>query len=286
MDSRKSLLHAASVFFRESEVSDSDFHAELLLLRCLDLTRVELVSDSEAEVTAADAARFRDWTARFAKGEPLAYLEGIVGFRNLELRVDARVLVPRPDSEVVVEAALAELHGMNAPQLVDVGTGSGCLLLALLDELPSATGIGIDFSSEALEVARANAEITGLAARAGFLHSSWLSAIPDASVDLVISNPPYIQPGEELGPGVAEYEPHLALFTPEEDPLYAYRAILEQARKALRPQRSVVFEVGAGRAAEVAALGVELGYIHAQTQSDLGGIERAVVLRRPTTPNG
>lgn len=284
MDCRKTLLRAASIQFRQMEVSDPDFHAELLLLRCLAITKTELVADREAEVLPQDAARYRDWIARFAHGEPLAYLEGIVGFRNLELRVDSRVLVPRPDSEVVVEAALVELEKFDAPQLIDVGTGSGCLLLALLDECASATGLGIDLSVEALEVAESNATLTGLGARARFQHSSWLSDIPPNSVDLVISNPPYIHPAEELGPGVAEYEPHLALFTPDDDPLFAYRAILEQARIVLRPACSVVFEVGAGRAAEVAALGVQLGYVHSYTLSDLGGIERAVVLNRTATP--
>lgn len=284
MDSRKTLLRAASVNFERAGVSDADFHAELLLLRCLSITRAELISNREVEVLPQDAARYRDWVLRFGQGEPLAYLEGIVGFRNLELQVDSRVLVPRPDSEVVVEAALDELRKMDAPQVVDVGTGSGCLLLALLDECGSATGLGIDRSAKALEVAQSNAALTGLATRTRFLHGSWLSALPSESVDLVISNPPYIHPSEKLGPGVAEYEPHIALFTPDEDPLFAYRAILEQACSVLRSGCCVVFEVGAGRAAEVAALGGQLGYTHTRTLADLGGIDRAVVLRRPTTP--
>lgn len=276
MESRHALLRAARTRLADAGFADPGFDAELLLGRCLGVMRSALIAAPEATVSAADAVRFGAWLERYAAGEPLAYLEGCVGFRRLELAVDSRVLVPRADSEVVVELCLDALGDCMAPRVVDVGTGSGCLLLALLDERPDAVGIGVDRSADALAVATLNAQRTGLADRCELREGDWLTPIVDASADLVVSNPPYVEPSEELGRGVAEFEPALALFTPPADPLAAYRALFADAPRVLRPDGILVLEIGAGRGDEILALGRGAGFRPIDRRADLGGVERAL----------
>jgi release factor glutamine methyltransferase len=277
---REQLLGAALRVLTAQNVEDPDWLARELLCRCLGFSRVELQLHLDAEVSAEEQQHFADWLQRFAAGEPLAYLEGSCGFYGREFAVDARVLVPRPDSESLIEAALALCDPTEAIQLADVGTGSGCLLLTLLAELPAARGVGIDLSGEALQVAWQNREALGLTGRCELVQGSWLSPLAaDGSLDLVVSNPPYIEPGEEMGPGVEDFEPHLALFTAPNDPLGPYRAILDQARHCLREGGWLIFEVGAGRAEQVAQAGIRAGFSLVETRSDLGGVARAVVLQ-------
>ena len=221
-------------------------------------------------------ARYARLVARRAAGEPLAYVEGRAGFFGLEFAVDRRVLIPRPDSECLVEMALDLLPQTREATVADVGTGSGCLLLAVLRHRPRARGLGVDASRDALDVAQANARALDLAERCTWVEGSWLGAVADRSVDLLLSNPPYVLPGEELGPGVAEYEPQAALFTPAGDPLACYRAIVADASRVLQPGGQMVLEVGAGRAAQVVACVEAAGFRHRETRRDLGGIERAV----------
>lgn len=280
VDSRDSLLRAARTRLRSAGLDYADEDALVLVERALGLSRAELLADPDSPVPAPEASRVRDWVERFAAGEPLAYLEGSVGFRHLELAVDGRVLVPRADSEALVDLGLEALAGRTAPQVIDVGTGSGCLLLALLDECPAATGLGLDCSRDALAVAKANAARCALSDRAAFAESDWLSAADAESADLIVSNPPYVEPGEALGYGVAEYEPALALFTPEGAPLHAYQALVEQAPRVLLPGGALLLEVGAGRADAVAALAARNGFSERGRRRDLGGIERALLLGR------
>lgn len=276
---RQDLLDAALRRLREAEVADPVWESQILLARCLGLERLDLLRAPQAVVPRDLRAQFADWLQRYLQGEPLAYLEGIVGFYGRVFQVDARVLVPRADSECVVEACLDWTKTQEAGRMVDVGTGSGCLLLTLLAELPKWHGVGIDLSSDALQVADGNRLALHLQDRCTLLQGSWLSPMGDqGAVDLVVSNPPYVVPGEDLGPGVEEYEPHLALFTPHDDALAPYASILQQAQERLRPGGALVFEVGAQRASQVAALGESEGFRHLETRRDLGGVERAVVL--------
>lgn len=253
-----------------------------MLARCLGLQRLDLLRDPQAVVAPDQVARFEDWLQRYLAGEPLAYLEGTVGFYGREFQVDARVLVPRADSESIVEACLEVMQGHEGGCMVDVGTGSGCLLWTLLAERPSWQGIGVDSSAEALQVAEANRQSLGLQQQGSLLQGSWLDPIPaGATLDLVLSNPPYIVYGEELGPGVAEFEPHQALFTPNTDALEPYVAIIQQAITSLKPGGHLVFEVGAGRAAAVAQEGKDFGFRLVGVRKDLGGVERAVIFQLP-----
>ncbi len=254
---------------------DARADAELLWCRASGEDRSTAALRHGERAPQAALARFLDWLPRFGAGEPLAYLEGRAGFYGLNLAVDARVLVPRPDSESVVELGLDQLEVGAQGWIADLGTGSGCLLLAMLHERPHLRGLGVDRSAEALTVASQNASALGFATRCAFVQSDWMEGVRGPFA-LILSNPPYVAPGEELGPGVAEYEPHAALFTPRDQPLAAYARILSRAREALAPGGKLIFEVGAGRAQELSALARRQGWTEVGRQRDLGGIERAL----------
>lgn len=275
---RQDLLDAALRQLQTRGAEDPVWESQTLLARCLGLERLAVVADRSAEVDPQGIAKFTDWLKRYLAGEPLAYLEGKVGFFGHEFQVDSRVLVPRADSECVVEAGLQWMASREPGTLVDVGTGSGCLLLTLLMESPEWRGVGIDYSAEALQVADANRQALGLGDRCSLIQGSWLHPVLESKVDFVVSNPPYIVRGEELGPGVQEFEPHLALFAPGNDPMEPYKILLGQASTCLKPDGALLFEVGAGRSAEVRALANHTGFRHLETRTDLGGVERGILL--------
>lgn len=280
---RQDLLDAALRQLRSKDVEDPVWESQTLLARCLGLERLAVIADRNAEVAPTEIAKFQDWLQRYLAGEPLAYLEGKVGFFGREFQVDSRVLVPRADSECIIELACAWMASRKPGTLVDVGTGSGCLLLSLLMENPTWQGIGMDYSAEALQVANANRHAHGLTDRCSMVQGSWLHPVIESKLDLVLSNPPYIVQGEELGSGVAEYEPHLALFAPNNDPMEPYKVLLEQASTCLKQDGALLFEVGAGRSVEVRALAEKRGFQHIETRADLGGVERGVLLGRQAT---
>ncbi|MFQ5749186.1 MAG: peptide chain release factor N(5)-glutamine methyltransferase [Planctomycetota bacterium] len=231
--------------------------------------------------TGKQESLFREWIGRRARGEPAAYLTRVEEFYGLRLGTGPDVLVPRDDSEVLVEEALSFLPAHGGGRLLDLGTGSGCLLLAVLHHRPGVWGLGVDRSGGALAAARANALRLGLDGRARFVQASWLEALRGESFDLILCNPPYVEPGESLAFGVAEFEPAVALFTPPGRPYEAYEAILALAGEALRPRGRLILEVGAGRAKAVAEMGAAAGALEfLKVRRDLGGIERAVVLAR------
>ena len=193
------------------------------------------------------------------------------GFRRLTLAVDARVLVPRPETEIVVERCLVRLAGLDEPRVLDVGTGSGAIALAIADEHPGARVTGMDASAPALEVARANAAGTGL--RIELVEGDFFAGLPSGPWDLVVSNPPYVSPGDidALQTEVRDWEPREALVGEG-----AAEAIAAGARTVLRPGGGIVLEVADGTAARVASLLRELGYSGVETTRDLAGRERVV----------
>lgn len=279
---RQDLLDAALRQLQAKIVDDPIWESQNLLARCLGLQRLEILSDKRAQVSEAEQIKFASWLERYLEGEPLAYLEGTVGFYGREYRVDHRVLVPRADSECLVEAGLDWMASRKPGVLVDVGTGSGCLLMTLLLENRGWQGIGIDCSAEALQIAEINRRNLGLTKRCSLVQGSWLHPMREEQIDLVLSNPPYIVSGEELGEGVKEFEPHLALFAPGNDPMEPYKILLTQASTCLKPDGALLFEVGAGRAAEVLALSGGEDFQHLETRTDLGGVERGVLLGKQT----
>ncbi|SDG51155.1 peptide chain release factor N(5)-glutamine methyltransferase [Roseospirillum parvum] len=229
---------------------------------------------------------------RRLSGEPVSRILGRRGFWTLELELSAATLDPRPDSETLIEAALAHLPGpRHAPYgVLDLGTGTGCLLLALLAELPNARGLGLDIDPEAVATARRNAARNHLADRARFKVGGWgdapfPAALPPA--DLIVSNPPYIPAGEiaALAPEVARFDPLRAL-DGGADGLDAYRALLPLAAGHLATDGRLILEVGLGQADPVRALAEQMGWHHQETRPDLGGIPRALVFAHKPVQNG
>jgi release factor glutamine methyltransferase len=243
----------------------------------------QMIARPEAPVNPVSAAFARALTERRAEGAPIAYLLSSKEFWSLDFLVTGATLVPRPDSETLVEAALARCAEWSRPwRVADLGTGSGCLLLAFLSERPNATGVGVDASFDALSVARANAHAHRFDARARFVCADWTSALA-GPFDLVFANPPYI-PSEDiplLSREVRDYEPFEAL-DGGPDGLDHYRAILADLPRLLAPGGYAVFEVGQGQALTVADLCENADLNVEAICRDLGGVARCVVAAKLT----
>ena len=271
-------LGAAARRLETAGVDEARRDAQVLLGHVLDAGREVLIGYPRRPLTTDQAAAFDDLVARRARREPVAHLVGEREFWSLAFRVTADTLVPRPASETVVAAALDTVPDRSAPlTLLDLGTGSGCLLLTLLSELEGARGVGVDISAAALAVACANADRLALADRAHFLCADWGGALT-GHFDLIVANPPYVGADEALAPEIADYEPGVALYGGA-DPLAAYRALAGDLRRLLGPGGAAALEVGQGQAASVAALMAREGLVEAARHADLAGIERCVVLR-------
>jgi release factor glutamine methyltransferase len=247
--------------------------AEVLLAAALGVDRTALFLDPLREVTGPAVRAFQNAVRRRSAGrEPVAYITGRRGFRHIELAVDARVLVPRPETELLVEVGV-ELLARGA-RVVDVGTGSGAVALALKDERPDLDIAGTDVSADALAVASGNAARLGLAGDVAFVEGDLLAGVGE--VDAVLSNPPYVADGERaaLAPEILRHEPARALFAGA-DGLDVIRRLVPAAVAA--GARLVAIEVGEGQAAAVGALMVQAGFADVQARRDLAGIERVVI---------
>ena len=245
--------------------------AEILVAHVLGLTRSELALESSRRLSKAEERTLEDLVARRESREPLAYVIGEWGFRRLLLDVDARVLVPRPETEIVVERCLARIGTVAEPRVLDVGTGSGAIALAIADEHPGARVTGVDASSGALEVAGGNVVRTGVAIEL----RAWdlFTGLPDGPWDLVVSNPPYVLPEEieALAPEVRDWEPREALAG-----VGATEAVARGARDVLADRGALVLEVAAEDASRVATLLDTLGYVDVVATKDLTGRDRVV----------
>jgi release factor glutamine methyltransferase len=250
--------------------------AEHLLGHALGLQRIELYMHLDRPLTEDELARARGLLARRAAREPLQHVLGEWGFRRLTLTVDSRALIPRPETEVVVERCLAALDGAPAPRVLDVGVGSGAIALAIADEHPGALVTGLDVSPDALGLAAENRERTGLAVT--LLEGSFLDGLPKGPWELVVANPPYVDPleAEALAPEVRDHEPELALYGVD-----AHRAIAEAALAVLVPGGSLVLEIGESQGVRVVGELERLGYERVVISQDLAGRDRVVEGRRP-----
>jgi release factor glutamine methyltransferase len=273
------ILLDATQRLRAAGVESPRREARLLLAHVLGLRPEEIVSGKISLQGAQFRSRFEAALARRAAREPLAYITGRREFWSLDFEVGPGVLIPRPESEIMVEEALKRFPMSAAPlRVADLGTGSGCLLLAFLSERPEAQGLGVDISEEALAIARRNAASLGLDGRTQFLRNDWMSAI-SGTWEVIFINPPYIIEGEldGLDPEVSRYEPRAAL-DGGTDGLCAYRRIAGLLRPRLALEGRVFLEVGQGQAGPVERIFSEKGLNIEETVFDLAGIPRCLVV--------
>lgn len=283
------LLHAAAERLAGSESPESD--AAELLSRLLGCTRAELTTGPPRMPDIDDAARLDRWIERRVAGEPVQYITGRAAFRGLDLAVDQSVLIPRPETEWLVEAVLEVLRDERArwskPRVLDLGTGSGAIALAIAAEHPEAVVTATDLSPDALDLARANAAATGLAGRVRFLEGDWFDAVPaDERFHVVVSNPPYIATGEwdELPEDVKRFEPQVALFAGSSG-LEAIMTILDEAPDALVTEGLLALELAETRAHEVAGwLEGARDWADVTLRDDLSGRPRVLLARRQAGP--
>jgi len=278
------LLCQGGRVLREAGIADSRREARLLLAHALDSTTEALLRDPGAEVASDPESRFQAALGRRAAREPMAQITGHAGFWTLDLEVTPETLIPRADSEALIEALLAS--GVSPRRVLDLGTGTGCLLLAALQEFPEAQGVGIDLIPAAARLAARNAARNGLEKRAKFLAGRWAEGI-SGRFDAILSNPPYIETGAIAGlmPEVSRHEPASAL-DGGPDGLDAYRAILSQLPRLLTQSGIAVLELGEGQGPAVSALADAAGLRVLGGREDLGGITRALILAPQEKPVG
>jgi release factor glutamine methyltransferase len=278
----KRLLTWTADFLKKKGSESPRLDAEVLLAHVLEWPRVQLYTHFEQEVEEAPRSSFRELVKRRSEGAPVAYLVGRKEFFSLSLIVSPAVLIPRPDTETAVVVALDCLKGKPAPRVVDVGTGSGCLALAIAKHHPTAQVLAIDLSEDALAVARKNAEILGLLDRIEFRRGDLLAtAAQDGPFDMIVSNPPYIASGEiaKLERGVRDFEPHLAL-DGGPDGLRVVDRLIEQARTMLSLGGDLILEIGSEQEMPVRALiASREGFAPSATIRDAANYPRVIAAR-------
>jgi release factor glutamine methyltransferase len=274
-----SLLRRA---FAEGGLDTPDLDARILMAEALGIEASGLALRPRETLGALGAERLRGYAARRVAHEPVARILSHQEFWGLPFELSPETLVPRPETETVVEAALAGI-GRDAPaRILDLGTGSGCLLVALLHELTDASGVGVDRSPAALATARENARRNGVGDRAGFAASDWGAALAGKKFELVVSNPPYVATATIAGlaPEVRDHDPQEAL-DGGPDGLAAYRSIFSDAGRLLAPGGRLVVEIGFDQEPGVRALAAAAGLAVQRVAKDLGGRPRAVVMAPP-----
>ena len=262
----------------EVGVETPDVDAQWLVAHVARTSRSELRADSRRELSEVEVAQLRALVGRRLRREPLAYVLGAWGFRRLTLKVDRRALVPRPETELLVERALARLRGLEAPRVLDVGVGSGAIAIAIADEHAGATVVALDSSAAAVELARENAEAAGVATRVAVSVRDVVQGLSPDAFDLVVANPPYVPEAEleELEPEVRDWEPREALVDRGQTTLIA-----RAARDVLKPGGWLALETRPDAARNLRAELDSLGYVETLVTRDLAGRERIVEARWP-----
>ena len=266
----KARLQAAGV---EGPVID----ARLLVEAAAGASRTDIIGDPQRVLSEDQAATLEGFIVRRERREPVSHILGRKGFWKIMLGVSADVLTPRPDTETLVELVLRDLPEAKPFSVLDLGVGSGAILLAILAERPAGRGLGVDVSDEALAVARENAANLGLAGRTALLRGDWTRGLQDAGFDLVVANPPYVRSAEieQLAPEVRDHEPRLAL-DGGPDGLDAYRLLAPEILRVLKPGGRFAVEIGFDQSAEVAALFTDAGAQDVATYKDLANRDRVV----------
>jgi release factor glutamine methyltransferase len=272
-------LARATARLAEAGVDSARLEAELLLAKaCDDCARALLYAELNREMTQEQVDAFDANLRRRESREPLAYILGEWGFRRLTLKTDRRALIPRPETEIVVERALEHIRDLEDPQVLDVGTGTGAIALAIADEAPRARVTAMDVSPDALALARENLELTRINGRVRLVEHDLTSGLGEHDFDLVVSNPPYVEPDElaSLQPEVRDWEPRVALVASG-----ATEKLALAAREALRPGGWLVLETAAGAGDRVEHLLSDFGFDHVRITPDLAGRDRVAEGRWP-----
>jgi len=274
------LITEAAARLLAAGIETARLDAELLAAHILGTDRLSLLTGGPASLTDNQADQYRDLVSARAARQPLAYLTGVKEFWSLDIKVTPDTLIPRPDSEILVAAVLETMPA--ARTVLDMGTGSGALLIAVLTELQTATGLGTDTSNAALQVARDNAAAHGLTHRARFRYSDWYQALDGRKFDVILSNPPYIRADDfaDLQADVRDYEPRSALVGGGADGLDDYRRIVLDAPAYLAEGGMLAVEIGYDQADQVTKVFGAAGFADIQTLIDLAGHPRVVLGRR------
>jgi len=278
-------IRIAAEKFRDAGLEDPRFEARQIVLWATGLTSAALISAHDEPMAFEHQSAWQMAVRHREARRPFQHLAGWTDFYGLSLKTDPRALIPRADSECVVDLALELLPKDREQQIADLGTGSGCLLLAGLSQRPMATGFGLDASQEAVRLARDNADTIGLGDRTAFECVSWTEWTGWATCDLIISNPPYIASGiiPTLDPEVRDHDPVMAL-DGGEDGLSAYREIIALAGDHMTSGAHIVLEIGYDQRETVTKLLATAGFEQIRYQKDLGGNDRAIAATRPWRP--
>jgi release factor glutamine methyltransferase len=277
----RELLPQAATYLEGRGIRSPRLDAEHLLAHTLGLKRLDLYLEHDRPLVPSEVDAFRELIRRRGRREPLAYLLGSWGFRTLDLRTDRRALVPRPETELLVEHGLDLIRETEAPRCLDVGTGTGAIALALAKERPDARVFATDVSGDALALAAENAERNGLTGRVELRRGDLLSAFEGERFDLIAANLPYVAEGDQVDDELA-HEPDVAVYA-ETDGRELLARLADAAPGALEPGGAAIFEVGQGQASWLADRLAANGLAGARVEEDLAGIERIVLGRRQPT---
>lgn len=278
------ILEETSRFFVARKLEDARLQAELLLAAVLGVKRLDLYLQFDRPLHPGEVDLYRDYVRQRVKRVPLQYIVGQAAFRHLELKVTSDVLIPRPETEVLVDVALDKTSALAAPHCLDLCCGSGAIALSLAYERPEAVLVATDISAQALAVAKDNGVYCGLEGRVEWLCGDFFAPVENKTFDLIVSNPPYVRHGEidTLEPEVRDYEPHLAL-DGGVDGLDCYRRIAAEAAHFLAPGGYLLFEVGDDQAEAVCQLLRQTGlYKELEVVADLNDISRIVATCTPS----
>lgn len=267
----KEALHG---FYPESEAGAL---AKLLLVEVLGFSTLELYGGKDKAISEKDRALLEDIVRRLQQNEPIQYILGVETFCGMEFQVDGNVLIPRPETQELVEWILVECKEMGNCRVLDVGTGSGCIAVSLARQLPEARVEAWDVSAGALQVASENASRNGV--KVHFVERDVLAYVPEGEcLDVMVSNPPYITADERTGmeANVLDWEPELALFVPDDDPLLFYRKIAALGNRMLRPGGMLFFEINRAYGADTVAMLKALGYTTVELRKDMSGNDRMI----------
>ena len=271
------LVQLTKQYFQERGIENPRLDAEVLLCHVMNLERIDLYVRFDQPLEEQELSSYRDLVRRRSGGEPIAYLLGEKEFMGHTFKVSPAVLIPRPDTEILVEAAVNRLAEYPEPRFLDIGVGSGAILLSVLKAIPYAKGIGVDLSPDALLIAKENATTLGVNHRAGFLLGDTLAPIGDRKVQGILSNPPYIPTGDmRTLQKEVKLEPKLAL-DGGLDGLNIYRKLLLDGKNYLLPGGFLMMEMGIHQAEPVTKIALEMGWVELEPpHKDYGGVERVV----------